>query len=193
MTPARHPGLTDPGETHPGDQLDCPECRTGLLASFSAPAEYAPAPEPEGFTGAHRTSTSVVAHLDAPGGLWAATCPCGWSRSGLYARDGIGAVVAERLAQAWAARHLAHPLEPAEDEPRPHPETTRTLNLIHTARWGVHSPAGQAGEWFASCSCGWQREGRFGSPGDDLPDLTHARTWAQSQAEEHAADPGRNS
>lgn len=52
---------------------------------------------------------------DRPGGTWEARCSCGWSRSGDYRRDGMGHIVALRLAQDWAAQHLSNPLEGTED------------------------------------------------------------------------------
>lgn len=62
----------------------------------------------------HPAQSSITPHEDAPGGVWRAWCPCGWSRNGTYVRP-AGALVAQRLAETWAARHRANPLEGTEE------------------------------------------------------------------------------
>jgi hypothetical protein len=106
------------GQTHPGDPLDCEPCRAALLAAFREPADsrYAPMNKPLLPEQAHSTTADVYPHPDRPGGLWQSSCSCGWSREGLYARDGAGEIVAARLAETWASHHLNHPLEGTEDQ-----------------------------------------------------------------------------
>jgi hypothetical protein len=129
------------GDPRPGDEFDCPACRAGLLRGFMEPASpplpgpvpvphvllenhgrTVPLTEQEWLDGAppdeapeHMMAVSAVPHADRPGGVWSATCSCGWRRSGAYARDGMGRTAAARLARILAQRHLAHPDEPGDD------------------------------------------------------------------------------
>lgn len=127
---------TVPGRgTHEGDEMDCGICRQALLEAFrpaadtpaqpSAPERACvarpgvleppwPMTEQEGLDGdgmavQHDATGRVVPHPDRPGGEWRAACVCGWSKSGAYARDGMGEMVAERLAVKYAQTHLKHP------------------------------------------------------------------------------------
>lgn len=132
--------MTAHTHSYPADELDCETCRAGLLEAFRAPADadyrpmnqpvlpdMEPGVRPHLFPGPEHTRTvdmgplldhpaqsSITPHEDAPGGVWRAWCPCGWSRNGTYVRP-AGALVAQRLAETWAARHRANPLEGTEE------------------------------------------------------------------------------
>lgn len=107
------------GTVHTGDPLDCEPCRAALLTAFLEPADsdYQPMNQPvvPELEQAHSTSAGVRPFPDQPGGLWEVICSCGWSKAGPYARDGAGEIVAQRLAETWAAQHRDHPLEGTED------------------------------------------------------------------------------
>lgn len=135
-----HSPLNGPVDVvHPGDQIDCEPCRAALLAAFRPSPDQVTEEEiiqrlppyrhggqphltvPPEHTrtvdlGAHPVQYYVEPYPDRPGGLWSAACPCGWSKAGPYARDGAGQIVAQRLAETWAARHKSNPLEEGEDE-----------------------------------------------------------------------------
>lgn len=133
-----HVALGDPGgPSHPGDEFDCPQCRAALLEAFRTPAdryrEYfgsqpidpgsrphlmlppgrtvaIPPTEPDEPSNHVTWGQAVPNGPGVPGGRWEAGCSCGWRKGGTYARDGVGESVAGRLAQTWAAQHLADPL-----------------------------------------------------------------------------------
>lgn len=126
---------TSAGVQHEGDEWDCGVCREALLEAFRPAADAPSAPvaseracvarpgasgpsepvtEQEWLDGddpavQHDATGRVVPHPDRPGGTWRAACVCGWSKSGHYARDGMGELVAERLAVKYAQTHLKHP------------------------------------------------------------------------------------
>lgn len=193
MTIVRHDALGQPGESHLGHELDCPKCFAALGDAFRVPALP---PETPAWDGQHDTHAYALPYDGLPGGIWQATCTCGWSKAGPYARDGVGERVALRLAQSWADRHRASPLED-DPEARPHlmvpPDNTRTLDLnpVHTVRYvalnDVAVGVPEQGMWEAACTCGWQTGGRWGGPADDIHDFTHARIHAKAEAEAHLA------
>lgn len=137
--------MTAHTHSYPADELDCGTCRAGLLEAFRAPVDadhrpmnqplepvlpdMEPGARPHLFPGPEHTRTvdidppvfdhsqvqsSITPHEDAPGGVWRAWCPCGWRRNGTYVRP-AGALPAKRLAEQWAARHRANPLEGTEE------------------------------------------------------------------------------
>lgn len=191
MTMIRHDALGQPGETHPGHELDCPECRLALGEAFRTPVPPPP-PETPSWTGEHVTWLRVDPFTDGPGGTWAVGCECGWGESGGYARDGMGEQTARRLATLKAQRHREDPAAPAPDG-RPHlmvpPDHTRTvdLNPVHTAQHTALTDPGHPGSgmWSASCSCGWAVGGRWGDDTSDIHDFTHARLKAEAEADAH--------
>lgn len=193
MTIDQHPALDAPGEVHLGPELDCPKCRRALENPGPVVPELPPETPP--WNGEHVTWSRVDPFKDGPGGTWACGCSCGWSKSGGYARDGMGEHAAGRLARMFADKHRANPL--ADDpEARPHlmlpPEHTRTvdINPVHTARYVALEDPGSltTGMWEAACSCGWQTGGRYGGPTDEVRDFTHARIRAQAAAEAHLTE-----
>ena len=128
MTLNQHTDLANPaGPRHLGDELDCPKCFTALTQPSPVRGIDDP-PRPHLMVngpartvdldalGGHTTMASVRPFPTQPGGLWETTCTCGWSKAGPYARDGVGEIVAMRLAETWAAQHRANPLEGTEDE-----------------------------------------------------------------------------
>ena len=123
-----HPAL---GSTrpHPGDQLDCPDCRALLLEAFRAPVslpEPVPAREPcldpelcavsgpcppcePDEPEPHETAVSVHPSRVVQGyGHWYASCTCGWSKAGWYGSpvsDIPDADHAHQAARRWAGHH----------------------------------------------------------------------------------------
>jgi hypothetical protein len=59
--------------------------------------------------------THIIGVLVRPG-LWEVGCSCGWSRSGASGHSHRDRLVAQRLAESWAARHLDNPLEGTSDQ-----------------------------------------------------------------------------
>lgn len=119
MTSESH--RTSSGARHPGDELDCTTCRDILTQPSAVQDPYDPARPhlmlPPGRTvpldPGHTVQTSVLPYLHRPGGFWQVWCTCGWRKTGRYARDGVGEIVASRLTETWAARHRGNPLEEA--------------------------------------------------------------------------------
>lgn len=120
----------------------------------------------------HAVGVAVPYGDDRPGGIWRAYCPCGWVKKGAYARNGIGTLVAQRLAETWASRHRDSPLADPEADHAPIVTVTPS------------GPGSGDGEWMAACDCGWRERGFYG-PGLRAPGPVDARTLAQGYADEH--------
>jgi hypothetical protein len=130
--PPADPHTGPGGQVHPGNELDCPDCRAALLSAFHEPPGQPVRPVeplPHLFPGPEHSRTVPLdpvrnihtvwsrteVHPYAPGGTWHAGCSCGWSKSGRF-RESTWAPVAERLARNWAEHHLSNPLKGTEDQ-----------------------------------------------------------------------------
>ena len=117
----------------PGDQFDCPRCRAVLLESFRGPAQTPPLgvllprplerpvydldPEAQPVPAdahEHAAWHMVTPNAAGPGGVWAAGCSCGWSKSGVYLLSDSRSAY-ERLAQGCADRHMREVRRQGED------------------------------------------------------------------------------
>lgn len=102
MTIIRHTCLAS-GQPTLGSSLDCPKCRTALQEAVTLQDAAREADEI-----LHFTTADTHPDENGPGGTWTVTCPCGWVRSGHYARD-TGEPVALRLAGLRGAEHEENP------------------------------------------------------------------------------------
>lgn len=125
-----HPALGDPRTDHPGEEFDCPACRSALLGAFrdDVPGPGRPAPRPLFFPGDDDLEecpdpelisravihdvASGVRPADGRSGTWYASCSCGWKQEGRYVDRPPARLTREDaalLADKWMIWHIDHP------------------------------------------------------------------------------------
>lgn len=102
--PHRTLPLDPDSDLSPEEQEICAYCARPMAERACAFCASVPAE-----AGEHVTEHGTEDDPDQPGGDWFARCSCGWVQTGHYARDGMGAHTAGRLAKITAQQHRSNP------------------------------------------------------------------------------------
>jgi hypothetical protein len=164
-------------KVRPGDQLDCPDCRAGLLAAFRRPAD-----EPEPLP-VHGPVAGPVAPAHPAEHYLCPFCPELLDNADQLSEH-VEFVHTDRFG-AWSG----HPSSPA---PQPGklvwPEEQEPNIIEHTTDFEVDPREdGPGGTWRAWCSCGWEAAGLYARNTGQLPAARLARIKADRHRKESAA------